>query len=332
MKKLSIIIILSIFCSSSFQAQVNQIPYKEGQTLTLEVVDYGKEVTNNQKFISLKKGERTKAATTHNEKVVSGKAKGKSKKVIYTVANVIQEEGLQKADLQTEVNGVTYTSEVAIFNDTIYFTRLNEPFIVKDAEDNITTVSMMGVEQLPVNIKVGTTLIPYHDYGVSTPKYSSYTAERKEHVSTTYGLPYLDYLGRTCRTVTHRYKTISAEVKKEETPYMHAIHNIEGEVTKIEEIEFNGKKYNAYLIESMTWSKFGADIKLESADAKIQKQQIKNNEKVEKLLNKAMGTNELGYLQMFVQKWYVPELGVVKQINYDHNGAILTTTQLLSIK
>ena len=332
MKKLSIIIIVIIFCSTSFQAQINQIPYKEGQKITLEVTDYGKEVTNTQKFVSLKKGERTKAAIAHNEKVVSGKAKGNNKKVIYTIANVIQEEGLQKAELQTEVNGVIYTSEVAIFNDTLFFTRLSEPVIGKDADGNITSVYMLGVEQLPAHMEVGTRLVPHHDYGVSTPKYSSYTAERKEHVSTVYGLPYLDYLGRTCRTVAHRYKTISAEVRKEEAPYFHAIHNIEGEVIKIEEVEFNGNKYNAYLIESMTWSKFGADIKLESADAKIQKQQIKNNEKVEKLLNRAMGTNDLGYLQMLVQKWYVPELGVVKQLNYDHNGAILAITQLLSIQ
>jgi hypothetical protein len=331
-KKLSLTIVLGIFCGTVFQAQINQIPYKEGQKITLEVVDYGKDITNNSKFISIQKGERSKAAIAHNDKVISGKAKGKSKKVIYTVSNVIQEEGLQKADLQTEVNGVNYTSEVAIFNDTLFFTRLTEPVIGKDAEGNITSVYMMGVEQLPANMKAGTTLVPYHDYGVSTPKFSSYNAQRKEHVGTTYGLPYLDYLGRTCRTVTHRYKTISAEVRKEETPYMHAIHNVEGEVVKIEEIEFNGNKYNAYLIESMTWSKFGADIKLESADAKIQKQQIKNHERGEKLMNRAMGTNSDGYLQMLVQKWYVPELGVVKQMNYDHNGAISTTTQLLSIQ
>lgn len=330
-KKFTITLFSLAFIFSS-KAQITELPYKEGQTITLEVVDYGKIVTNNKKFISLKKGERTSAAVDHNEKVFSGKAKGSSKKVTYEVANVVKEEGLQKADLQTVVNGVTYTSEVAIFNDTIYFTRLNEPYIAKDANGNISAVSMLGVEKIPVNLNQESQLPRYHDYGVSTPKYSTYSAERKEHVSTTYGLPYLDYLGRTCRTVTHRYKTITADVRKEETPFMHSIHNVETTITKIENFEFDGKNYSAFLIESISWSKFGANIELESADAKIEKQQIKNNERVEKLLNRAMGTNEDGYLQTLVQKWYIPELGVVKQINYDNNGAVIAKTELLSIK
>ncbi len=332
MRKPLLLIALSLISIDFSTAQISRIPYSEGQTITLEVVDYGKDVTNNNKFISLKPGERSKAATEHNQKVFSGKAKGSSKKVVYTIENVVIEEGLQKAELQTDVNGVTYTSEVAIFNDTLYFTRLNAPYIVKDAEDNITAVSMLGVEQIPLNLDENTILRPHHDYGVSTPHYSTYTAERKQHVSTTYGTPYLDYLGRTCQTVTNRYKTITADVRKKESPYMHAIHNVDGYLARMEEVEFNGKTYQAYVLESMTWSKFGANIELESTDAKIQKQQIKNNERTEKLMNRAMGTNSDGYLQMLVQKWYVPELGVVKQLNYDHNGAVLTKTELISIK
>ena len=332
MNKLFSILIVSLTFNFTGNSQLVKLPYEEGQTITLEVIDYGKIVTNNKKFISLKKGGRTSAAEAHNEKVNSGKAKGSSKTVTYKVANVVKEEGLQKADLLTVVNGVTYTSEVAIFNDTIYFTRLNEPYIVKDADGNISAVSMLGVEKFPVNLNEDAQLPRYHDYGVSTPKYSTYSAERKEHVSTTYGLPYLDYLGRTCRTVTHRYKTITADVRKQESPYMHSIHNVETTITAIENFEFNGKGYSAFLIESISWSKFGSNIELESADAKIEKQQIKNNERVEKLLNRAMGTNEDGYLQTLVQKWYIPELGVVKQINYDNNGAVIAKTELLSIK
>ncbi|MDX1650904.1 MAG: hypothetical protein R3277_00310 [Brumimicrobium sp.] len=331
MKK-PVFILIQLLLSPVLICQNAQIPYKEGQTIVFEVVDFGKEVTNNKKFVSLGKGERSKAAVAHNEKVLSGKARGSKKEVIYTVAKITEDENFKKADLQTEVKGVIYTSEVAIFNDTVFFTRLNAPYVFRDDKGDITAVSMLGVEQIPVSIDLNTKFVPYHDYGASTPKYSSYTAERKEHVSTTYSLPYIDYLGRTCQTVTRRYKTISAEVRKEEAPFMHTIHNSEAMVVGTETVEINGNVYTAYLIESVSLFKMGAEVNLISADEKIQKQQIKNHERTERLINRSVGANEDGYSKLLFQKWYVPELGgIVKQVSYDQNGAILSVTKLVSI-
>ena len=103
-----------------------------------------------------------------------------------------------------------------------------------------------------------------------------------------------------------------------------------------EEIEFNGKKYEAFVIDSESWGKGISKTDYESSSATIVNDLKKKDEKwAEKLDKKNFRsglTNEDGYLVTSSREWYIPGIGIVKFATYDMFGNFQSITTVTAIE
>ncbi len=218
----------------------------------------------------------------------------------------------------------------------MYITRNKFPIISENENGELIGVAIQGVKVLPMNIEVGDFLTPFQDIAMSAKTTEHFTVEeeflsdiktttniRHGHFTDSYDGQYKYGTYQVTQT-EYIYETIDVNVKKEAQFFIFTIHYAYAYVSGKEEMVFNGKTYDAYIINSESWGKGMNQIEYESSSADVIKNLEKMDNKVERMLEKfsfkAGMTNEEGYLVSPSREWYIPGIGMVKTETYDMFG------------
>ena len=315
MKKSILLAGCILFLSSGAHAQKMMI--KDGMEVSMDVSTWPNMLIADQKFMHAKEEKQQAQVEDRNADVYSGKLAPNKFAMVYKIT---KEGGLGEGDgykATTVIGGKEYSSYERVTKDTLYIYRSKSPVLL-DNNGESAGLTIQGVEKIPFAIKVGDLLPVYEDATVAYPKTT--VAKVKDYVKTGSSDMYT------------MYDVWDVDVKKSMTISSHTINNVNAKVIRAEDITVNGKTYNAFVIESESWSKSQGTTTFEAARGYINKKDLEKTQarlnakmdaKMNKRLVKSGFLNDDGYFILTKEEWFVPELGVVKMRSYDMYGAII---------
>jgi hypothetical protein len=232
----------------------------------------------------------------------------------------------------TEIAGVEYNSNTLCKGDTLFIVRGDDRLTyTKGPNGEITGHSITGVQIIPKNLKVGDVLPMYEDYSTTLPTSSEWTESVQQitgykDVKSTYQKQDMkNNLWEITETKSEAiWDDVAVRVKMESQFVMQIKNWVNANVVREEELEIDGKKYKAFVIESQKWVKSGTQSVITSDNKKWQSTYERVNKRIQNKANKEIAKmgimNEEGYMITFLTEWYIPSLGVVKYESYDMNG------------
>lgn len=340
--------VVLMLISSSVLSQNCNLALKDGSKITAAITLFNNPLNADKKFLKAKEEQRDELVAAYNVEVLSGKiAPSNSITMNFTIhkKRVVDSDEYAFA---YNAGGVDYFSYVVCRNDTLYSAR-NRGIVPVGTADNPIGFSLQGIQIIPMNLKVGDVLPPFEDFGFSLPTSADVTLYKKvlagyEYVNSTRYGPGID--SRTgvyhenaawdVSTPREVYKYIPIDARQTCTTSSYGIQGMNAIVTGKEEVTVSGVKYEAYIIESESWTKSNTSTSYESAEAELNVAAAKADQKLqtrmEKFRVRRQFTNELGFYVQSSQQWVVPALGgAVKSVSYDTWGGIstiITTTEL----
>lgn len=323
MKNLIIITFLTLIGSLSAFAQDCALPVENGQKYMLQSISYETPIgTDVAKYMKLKASKQDAMVANHNAKVEAGKMKSKfTYDMVYEVQDLQKSEGYTYAKMVTKINNVEYASHMICESDTLYLMRKEGIQEMQSPQGAFTGYSVLGVQVLPRNIKVGDRLPVYIDNTYTTQ-------ENKIKVNKVNSIS----RGSWKTTITYSVHDV-LEVSSSHTE---TFHYMASEVTGTREFKLNGKTYTAYIIASESWTKTYQQNDYSSDDGEINT--VKMRKKVNKLLENTRSkterktrANEYGYTVTPRTEWYVPELGIVNLVVHSF-GFLVNETKLVGIE
>ncbi len=266
-----------------------------------------------------------------------------------TVKDVIPEEnGLgETVYLSTIIAGVEYPGKTVCKADTMYFIR-GDCFSFTVANGDTTGYSIIGVQKIPKNLKVGDVLPMYEDYSSTLPYNHEWT--QKVKMITGYETKTRTYEGQAFDTYDHKFKygivtetrseaiwdDVTVNLKMESQFVMQTKYYINANVVREDEITIYGTKYKAFVIESQKWMKGANESTIKADNQAFQKTFDRVSKRIAKKSNKEIAKmgfqNEQGYMVTFLTEWFVPGLGIVKSEGYDLNGFLTLRTNTDALK
>ncbi|NJN41867.1 MAG: hypothetical protein HC811_06195 [Flammeovirgaceae bacterium] len=240
----------------------------------------------------------------------------------------------------------TYVYETTNYcaSDTMHLVR-NANLVYSVLKGDTLGFAIQGVARIPNKLKVGDKIPSYNDYAITFPE--TWTKTIKESVKafsyTTTDNKVGYYQDSESGAFSHGefkvterhdvYQTISHKLKISENIENLTINYFVANVTAQEKITVGGKAYDAFVIESESWSKGGIVRDYDAENETIAREQ---QAKFDALLNKQMEwttksgyTNELGYKVSYKKEWFVPGYGPVKIEVHDQFGAIQTYMDII---
>lgn len=322
--------------------------YQEGQKIYATSGSWLNMGTFDPKFAGMKEEKQNSIVDAHNKSVADGSLKSSGGGDFTFNIKSVSESGNQKvALLSTSFNNVEYKYLYACKNDTLFFSRSLGP-VPTVLNGDTFGVTIMGIQAIPNNLKIGDVIPPYEDLTIVFPKVSKYQVAAKVfagyRTSTTVenGFGYDQSSGKYVQgewNVTRTsavYDHVMVDVKETVNSNMHAINYFYAQVTREEELEIDGKKYKAFVIESENWSKVGVQFNYESENQQVANQLTKEMERATKAVirttSKKGFTNSLGYTVLYKTEWFVPGLGVIQAVTYDKYGSLVSKTVTTAIK
>lgn len=299
------------------------------------------------KMVKMKLEKREKAVEAFNADILSGKIKPKSWPMYTEITNVYDTDGTRAIEMSYDMNKRMVSNFYICSNDTMYITRMDGIMFLEDAKKDTVGVSVFGVSKIPLNLKVGDALPVYTDYTWNFPIGYETTGVITvfDGYKRTSGVAHGTFTdSRTGKTENGFYSyegKVAQYVDKEVPGYMNmetknvTIYNAYSAVTRTEEVDVNGKKYTALVIESENWSKMTADFKFYShyqeAVDRFEKGKAYLDKQYSKKFEKFGLVNEYGYTPSYITQYFVPEIGVVRTINYDPFGRIMGIIDVIDI-
>lgn len=232
----------------------------------------------------------------------------------------------------TTIAGVDYISNTLCKGDTIFIVRGDDRLTyTKGPNGEITGHSITGVQKIPKNLKVGDVLPMYEDYSTTLPTNKDWTTSVQEitgykEVKTTWQEQDMNNVlwDKTLTKSEAVWENVAVHVKMESQFVMQVKYWVNANVVREEELEIDGKKYKAYVIESQKWTKGTTQSVIVSDNKKWNNTYERVNKRIQKKSNKEIAKmgimNEEGYMINFFTEWFVPNLGIVKSESYDMNG------------
>lgn len=320
--------------------------YEQGKSITVETSITPGILEFYPEYLTAKEKKKPKIEEAYLADVASGKIQPNTTTVTLLISKSEGDENGHIVEFSMEAYDKIYTSQVMCTNDSMYIARNKYP-IIQEYEGTIMGIGIQGVKVIPLNIKVGDILPPYQDVGLTPKTSETFTMEEKvlTDIKTTTSIKYgafqdsydyqLKYGSHKVTETEYVYETIDVEVKKEAQGFLFTVNYAYAIVSGTEEVEYNGKKYTAYIIDSESWGKGMNQIEYESSSAQIVKNLKRMDRWVEKkgakFLAKSGMTNEEGYIVTSSREWYVPGLGVVKTATYDMFGNFSSITTVKAI-
>lgn len=297
---------------------------------------------------------REKMVAKFNEKVMNGEMDGASGELYTEVYSVKEfEDGGKYVIFRTESDQQGKWASAYFANDTVFLNKRSlYPTWYANGKDT-TGYLKLGVEKIDMNLKVGDALEPYEDVVINFPQKSEFMEKYK--VFSGYKVTSdieekIEYDPDYGKTVTNTYLVTrkipqyiekEAKVNAEWNFTNYVLNNAVSNVVATEDFVLDGKTYTAYIIESETWSKSTVDGTYYSENSEVNKKindkknaakQDKTQSKIEKKMQKMGMLNADGFNVVTKKLYFVPELGVVKMVQYDSFGHIILYTVLDSIK
>ncbi|MBK8806792.1 MAG: hypothetical protein IPO21_09155 [Bacteroidales bacterium] len=346
MKKIIISLSMLIATASLSNAQKCSL-YEKGQIINSSMKTWFCMKTIMPEWAKMKPADKVKYADEFNENSESGTEKPSYEgKFVTNVKDIISGQG-EIIVFSSTINGVEYTSNYICTNDTMFIYRgPSLSFAVVNGDT--TGFSTIGVQIIPNNLKVGDILPMYEDYGTTYPKGHNWTQqvmqitgyEKKTKTEYTWATD-----SRTGESgygnweITRNefvWNLVTVNMKMESQMVMQTKNYVNANVIREEELDIDGNKYKAFVIESQKWVKTGTQSVITSDNAAFQKTFDKVRGKIAQKSNKEivkMGLqNEQGYAVTYLTEWFVPRIGVVKSQGYDLNGILTQRTSWDNVK
>ena len=333
------IFILLAFLFVNVESQNCLNAFKKGAKITCETSSYPLTLQIlGANVYKMKQKEKDAIIEKHKNDILSGAIQPTVSTFVSEITNVTEGNGMTEYELSATFSGVVYKSYMACKNDSLFIYRAKGITYTVWNGDTLG-FSLTGTQILPVKVKIGDSIPGFSDIGESFPKTESRKVQHKFNVGEDYN-PYSS-------THTSYYGTVSSNETWTATSKYYKIFQ-GGTVTGEEKVTIGGKEYNAYIIGTETWTKFGTDFDIKVEEEKyfddfsyrmnhkitkqINKAYAKGGKKTAAIINEVTGANEQGYTVAYKEDWYVPELGAVKTINYDNYGNIIGIIKIISIE
>ncbi|MCX6290639.1 MAG: hypothetical protein NT126_02615 [Bacteroidetes bacterium] len=325
---------------------------KDGGKLTLVIQSWTNPLLADAKFLKAKDDKKDEQIAAYNADVQSGKIAPASN---YPMSFTFKKGNLNGWDeyiLTTTIAGTDYSSYLFCNQDTLYQFR-NLGVVRIGTAENPVGETVQGAQKLPTHMKVGDVLSPFQDFGFLYPQ----TMDNKVRITVSAGFKTYDKIGYgifqdskdnnktkeglyTTPTPYEIFKQVPVDVKEKISFSTHTINYVNAKVKAEEQVTISGVNYNAFIIESETWTNATMAVNYKSADKKFTTEQIiadiagqdkKVEKKMERQALKIGYVNELGYNVTYKKEWFVPQIGIVKTVAFDTYGGIstiMTTTEL----
>ncbi|SMD38168.1 hypothetical protein SAMN04488029_3660 [Reichenbachiella faecimaris] len=305
------------------------LPVKQGQSYKLSSISYDTPVAQDiNKWTKTKPAKREGIIAEHNEKVMSGKMKPKyTFDMVYVATEVDNKDGFVHAKMVTTINNIEYESHISCKEDTLYIARRNGFQKSMSPQGKKVGYSLLGVNKLPVAIKIGDQLEPYLDYTWTYPQSDVIDV----NVISAKGTSYAGF-GTSKSWVQYT----PAQVLQTKSFLTLQVNNANAQVTGTIEFVLGKKQYTAYIIESELWTKTFADFDYQSDDNRVAVEKMNRSvqeywtKKVANRLDKNKLVNDGGYIVSYKTEWFVPELGIVNLI-VKSQGFITNETKLVAL-
>lgn len=347
MKKL--IIALTMLMAFAFVVNAQKCTqYDKGQVVKSSMKTWFCMKTFMPEWAKVKPADKAKFAEEFNNNIESG-----AEKPAYeghfetTIEDIVSNNNGEYITVSSIINGVKYTTNMLCSNDTLYIIRAPRISFLMDKGDT-AGYSITGIQAIPNKLKVGDVLSIYEDYGATMPKERQWKQQMMDIVGREKVVSYEKGWGVDSRTGESGFGTwenaknvdiwglVTVNVKVESQMVMQTKNYVNASVTREEELEIDGKKYKAFVIESQKWTKTGAQNVITSDNERFDKYYEKVSKKIAKKSMKEivkMGlTNEQGYGVTYMTEWFVPGISVVKSQGYDLNGLLTQRTSWDSLK
>ncbi|MES2680357.1 MAG: hypothetical protein V4635_10750 [Bacteroidota bacterium] len=307
-----------------FQA-ISQSPamqLRDGMSIEVLNRTWNNELLNDAKFKAAPKETRDELIAARNEAIISGKTESKRNLVTYKITKEHSPAGMENFKHTAYVIGREQTFHLSVTKDTLFICGSAGllPFAGEKAGSGF---SYEGVQKIPFHLRLNDQLPVYESLQATYPPTKKNIIMGLEETGGTIwtykGLDKADpELLKIC-TVTHQ-----------------TFYEVDAKVGRTEDIVIEGKKYNAFVIESETWTKPFTNETFTSSRKELMKAENKMdrrlNPKFSKENPKTDFTNEAGYTPGYKEEWFVPELGIAKTRVYDKYGAIVNETAIYAIK
>jgi hypothetical protein len=291
-------------------------------------------------WVKMKPADKAKFVEQYNKKVESGEEKPSYEGKYETTIEVITtlEDNLGELVISsTPIAGINYKSQTICKGDTTYIHR-GERISFTVANGDTTGYTIMGVQKIPNNLKVGDALPIYEDYSTTLPVSHEWTQKVKQVVG--YEKKTRTYEGQAFDTYDYKFKygtvtetksvaiwdDVTVNLKMESQFVMQTKYYVNANVVKEENLTINGKDYKALVIESQKWVKGSNEATVKADNKAFQKSFDRVSKRIAKKSNKEIAKmgiqNEQGYMITYLTEWFVPGIGVVKTEGSDLNGFI----------
>ena len=317
---------------------------EKGKTVKVKVKLYANtQPLTNKKWGKLKQEKRDEVIAQFNASVESGNtAPFSNSESTFEVTDVQLNDGLSSYTVKAVNSGYEYQTTNYCQEDTMHLIR-NKDVVYSIYQGDTLGLAIQGVQRIPNNLKVGDRLPAYRDFMMTIPKtwtktvIESVKAYSYTTSSNKVGWMQDSYSGKyaygTYRvTETHDvYKNISHKVSVKEQIKNLTIHYYSAVVTGKETVQIGSQSYEAFVIDSQTWSKtdhlrdYDAEEKLIQIDQELSFEKFKT--KLAKKSARTVYTNEQGYAVTYRKEWFVPGYGVVRSATFDQWGGIQSLTE-----
>lgn len=336
MKRFIFTLTAVIFLSFSLNAQ-KCTEFEPGQVIKLSVKTWFCMKPMMPEWAKMKPAEKAKFVEEYNKNAESGTEKpayeGHLETTIKEVLFLQDKPELGVLIVaSTPIAGVDYVGNTLCKGDTLFIVRGDKRITYAVGPNKDTTgYTITGVQIIPNNLKVGDVLPMYEDYTTTLPTNKGWTTSVSQvvgykDVKSTYQQQDMNNnLWQVTETKSEAvWDDVTVNVNIESQFVMQTKNYVNANVTREEELEIDGKKYKAFVIESQKWVKSGTQTVITSDNKKWQNTYERVNKRIQKKSNKEIAKmgiqNEEGYMVTFLTEWFVPGLGTVKSESYDLNG------------
>ncbi len=306
-------LLLLLFSKSFAQTQL-----REGMSINVLSRSWENTLPADPKFAKASKTTREDMMAARNEGITSGQTESKRNFDTYSLSKEHSPDGRDNFKCAAMIIGREQAVHFSLSRDTFYIYR-SPGISPAGSEGNKTLFVFEGQQKIPFNLQLNEALPVYEDLKGSSPN--------KQIVNG------LEENGGTVWTY-HPLHDAAPGLLNTATITNQVFYNVDAKVSRTDEFNLDGKIYNAYVIESETWTRPALNMSFEESRKELLKAENKITRQANpKLLKGKTGiTNEAGYTTGFREEWFVPELGIVKTREYDQYGGIVKERLFYSIK